>query len=544
MMYVTLLLLSCAQEPYPEYWDANAGPSVASVSPDSVDSLAGGDTVRIQGSGLSGTRTVVVGTRNASIVEATDGYVDVLLPAGAPGGGAVDVAVVTDAGVGQLEGGFTYAIRGQEFWTDEVASATLYKVDCPVEVWSQASPQAEWEYSYWCGVEFGYAGAYAFDGSGPQPGFSGDQADFVELSTLPAVGEVEVWEPGARRPPAVPYLYGVHADGEYISITTPRDFGRDLDIIAEREEMLRSYYYWYQEYPEAFTWNGPVVGVYGPDGCYEQDLYVTDGYDEVLEVDGAPGQASGVILGYHVTEDYGHGPDHVWESIGYTGTATASVEGGDIIGDATGVELVYDGYSGWYFSEGVAWAMGPSDLPAGAAWDVAWTRPSLDDHFELGRVVALEDLAGVRLREDGAGVGSTTDLLAGDVAIMRGSDLIVSWEPGADVSDDAMNFVMIEIRVYDADLDDPYWMTEVARLVAQGSDESGSITISSDELQKLPEAVNDVLPSWNLAGYWAEMSVARHQLRKVSLEESELGDGDLVIDFIHVVNSPVMLRDR
>ena len=215
------LLVSCADAPYPDYWeDSSQAPVISSLSPTSVDSLKGGDSVRIEGLRLGSTATVVVGSRNAEIVEVTDGYVDVLLPAGAPGGGPVDLALATDDGVVTAESAFTYAIRGQEYWADEAASATLYKIDCPVEVWSYDYDARDYEYTYWCGVEFGYAGAYAFDGTGRQPGFSGDQADLVELSTLPAVGEIHIYSPGERRPAGVPYLYGLHAEDETLSITT------------------------------------------------------------------------------------------------------------------------------------------------------------------------------------------------------------------------------------------------------------------------------------------------------------------------------------
>jgi len=539
MIFLIPLLLACADTPYPEYWEGEQGPDIRSVSPASVTALGGGETLRIEGSALATARTVVVGTRNATILEATDAYVDVTLPAGAPGGGVVDVAVVTEAGMSYAEAAFTYAIRGQDYWTDESASATLYKIDCPVEVWSQASPQAEWEYAYWCGTELGYAAAYAFDGTGPQPGFSGDQADMVELSTLPPVGELRVWDPGERRPPTVPYLYGVHAEDEAIGITTPRDFGRDLDIIAERDQLLKDYYYWYQEFPESVSFEGPVAMTYGPDGCYEQELTVLDGYGQTLEVDGAPGQASGVILGSWVHEDYGGG--HIFDSVGIMGSATVQTSGDDLVGDPTGAELLYDGYSGWYFHDGVAGTLGPTDLPSGATWDIDLTR--LGEFYDLGRVEALQDLTNVRLRAASGGVGSAADLLAGDVMITRGEDLIIAWDPGI-APEQGLDFLMIEIRVYDADLDDPVWLTELSRLVAQADDTAGSFTIPSGDLQALPVAVNSFTPAGDLKGTWAELSVARHQLRKVSLAEPGLDDGDLLVDFIHIVNSPVMLRNQ
>jgi hypothetical protein len=149
----------------------------------------------------------------------------------------------------------------------------------------------------------------------------------------------------------------------------------------------------------------------------------------------------------------------------------------------------------------------------------------------------------VRLRPAEGGMKDSYDLLAGDALILRGSDLVLSWTPG-EAPAEGMDFLMVELRIYDADIDDPNWMTEVARLVAQGDDATGTLTIPASELQKLPEALNDITPAWDLAGYWAELSVARHQLRKVPLDEAGLDEGDLMIDFIHIVNSPVMLRDQ
>ncbi|MFH1465595.1 MAG: IPT/TIG domain-containing protein [Pseudomonadota bacterium] len=536
-----LFLAACAPDPYPDYWEAGAGPSLAGIDPPSVTSLAAGQPARILGSGLAEASTVVVGTRNATLVEVADDHVDVLLPEGAPGGGPVDLAVVTPDGMASLEGAFTWDIRGWEFWAAESASVTLYKIDCPVEVWTQANPKADWDYTYWCGVEQGYASAYAFDGTGRQPGFSGDQADVVELSTLPEPGGVRVWGPGDRRPTAVPYLYGVHAEDETLSITTPRDFARDLAEITRREDWLRDYYYWYAEYPEAFTWHGPVAGVYGPDACWEQDLSIADASGDWLDLGGEAGDLSGALLGFWVTEDYGGGD--IYESVGYTGSVTGISEGGGLRGDPSGAELVYDGYSGWFFPAGVAGTLGPSDLPEDAPWDVWLTR--LGEDHPLGGFAPLRDLASVRLHEEGSGLGEALDLLTGDVAVLRGGDLTVTWEAGdGGDGDTSLDFVMVEIRVYDASLEDPYWLTEVARLVAHGDDASGQVVIPAEELQKLPVAVCSFTRDGDLTGLWAELSVARHQLRKLSLEEAGVGEGDLVADFIHVVNAPVMVRDR
>ena len=96
--------------------------------------------------------------------------------------------------------------------------------------------------------------------------------------------------------------------------------------------------------------------------------------------------------------------------------------------------------------------------------------------------------------------------------------------------------MVVELRVYDADIDDPNWMTELYRLVSWTDDSAGRLTLKAEDLQSLPTVANKLSRLDELIGYWAELSVVRHQLRKV-----EVSEGDLVVDFVHAVTSPVTL---
>jgi hypothetical protein len=38
-------------------------------------------------------------------------------------------------------------------------------------------------------------------------------------------------------------------------------------------------------------------------------------------------------------------------------------------------------------------------------------------------------------------------------------------------------------------------------------------------------------------GYWGDMTIARHQLRRAKVQQ-----GDAIVDFIHAINGPVTLE--
>jgi hypothetical protein len=82
----------------------------------------------------------------------------------------------------------------------------------------------------------------------------------------------------------------------------------------------------------------------------------------------------------------------------------------------------------------------------------------------------------------------------------------------------------------------PNATTQVARLVARGDDSAGRLTIAQADMEKLPSAPNMWDDLDEARGYWGDMSITRHQLRKVRMD-----DGDMVVDFIHTINGPVFL---
>ena len=118
------------------YW-TGTGPIIEGHNPLGVDSLLGGETLVISGQALSGTQTVIIGGRNAEILSVADQSVEVIVPKGSPGGGLVDVSVVTDNGQSTMEACFEYASPGSELWTHERTSASLYTIRCPIELETQ-----------------------------------------------------------------------------------------------------------------------------------------------------------------------------------------------------------------------------------------------------------------------------------------------------------------------------------------------------------------------------------------------------------------------
>jgi hypothetical protein len=81
-------------------------------------------------------------------------------------------------------------------------------------------------------------------------------------------------------------------------------------------------------------------------------------------------------------------------------------------------------------------------------------------------------------------------------------------------------------------------MTLVARLLAQGDDATGQLVIPANELAKLPLAPNR-WDEWDeMSGYWGDMSIVRHELRRVNMTTDVM-----LVDFVHVLNGPVRLSD-
>ena len=126
------------------------------------------------------------------------------------------------------------------------------------------------------------------------------------------------------------------------------------------------------------------------------------------------------------------------------------------------------------------------------------------------------------------------DLTLGDAIVDVGDDLVVEWTPAAEA--DGPTVFGVEIVVYDMDIANPNGLTQVGRLLAHGRDADGQMVVAADDLGQLPLAPNQWSKDDEQQGYWAEMTIVRHQLRRVGFAE-----GDVVVDFIHAINSPVTL---
>jgi hypothetical protein len=513
-----LWMLACTVSPYSDYWpDKSAYPEITSLNPSVIDGRAGGQVVTISGKHLGNTLTVVVGGRNAEIVSAGPRTVMARLPALPVGPEQLAVSLVTGQGAATRERALSIDAGAPEFWDNEVSSVSVVRVDCPIEGWG-VFPDGE-EYPYgWCGADMGYASAEAWLGSGPQPGFAGEIGGMTPLSQLPSVGEVRVFGPDERKPPSVPLVFAAHGEREEIRIRTARDFARDIDFIIERQDLLEQTYYWADSISD---WPGPWVSLYDDEECWSADLDMVEGGGDELVVDGDASGATSMTMGFGIVEEY---EDFTYEDWATTGTASiASVDGSTIKGGPSGIDLGYDMDSGWFLPWGVAGVVGTSDLPS--------AEYTIDMVNAKGQKRHLGDVEGPTYFD----LWDTwPDLTVGYAYVDLDDTLEVSWIPGPEGA--TPSFVVVEMAVYDTDINDPNWQTQVSRIVAHGDDSTGQLLIAPEDLQALPEAPNQWDEWGEAVGYWGEMTIARHQFRKVKVE-----GGDMVIDFVHAITGPVFI---
>ena len=363
---------------------------------------------------------------------------------------------------------------------------------------------------------------FAWDGIGPQPGYAGELAGVAPLSLLPPEGEVRFVGPGDRPQPSVPYLYDVHATGERWALSTPRDFAADLVAVEEAIARVDATYYWA---PYVSGYVAPLAFFYDDEQCFSDEVVITSGSGDTLEV-ASPPAGDGVWIGYAVKEavyDTGDTADTSGFELTSVGVATAHIEeiaGTSVVGMPSGVTLSYDEFSGYFLDAGVGATLGSAELPNNAVFDLAYTR--MEQTEDLGTVASGAAL-----------VVTKPDLLDGQRLINVEKDFTVRWLPGDGV-------VSIDIVVYDYDIDDPNWYTEVARLVVRADDSAGEFVIPATDLDELPLADNAFDANYDQVGLWAEMTIARHTLRPVALADGE----NLVIDFLHAANGPVKLVTR
>ena len=513
-----LWLIGCSMAPYGDYWsDKTAFPIVRGVDPELVEGRAGGQLVTIEGRQLSNTTTVVIGGRNAEIVSVDDRAGQVRLPDLPPGPEAVAVSVVTGKGASTAEAALRVTTPISEFVQAETQSVSMLRLDCPIEAWGVYEDGEEYPYG-WCGADMGYASAEAWVGVGPQPGFAAETAGILPLSELPALGEVRVLGPGDRPPPAVPLVFSAHGSEEAIVLSKPRNFGQDLALLSERRELLEQTYYWADSIT---SWRDPVATLMDDEQCSLTTLDVIDATETSLTLDGDASGATSLTLGFEFEEDYG---DDVYSDAARVASAGIVVDSNDsslVRSAETTVSMEYDQVSGWFFSRGF---VGPADMSSGE-FKVS-TRDAKGNVKDRGYVLGMTPMD----------LWTTLpDLTMGYWPIDLEEPLEVSWEPAPETQ--SPTIVAVEIAVFDMDLKNPNGLSLVARLVTAVEDSEGSLMIPVESLQRLPLSPN----RWNAldeaTGYWADMTIARHEVRRVRGRE-----GDIIIDFIHAVNGPVFLE--
>ena len=516
-----LLLIACGTSPYEDYWTGD-GPSVAAVAPEAVEGLVGGQEIVISGAGLSTARTVVIGQRNAEILSATASDVTVVVPQQV-GPGPKEVTVVTDEGFSRLEAGLLVEGPALAEQLNESISVSMARIDCPIDVgyyapfWNEGLDTADtayaWPYGedlYWCGLEAGYVDAYGQISLGENVGFAGELAYVGSLWSLPAQGETFFRGPGSRPVPVVPFVYGPVAPDESISVTTPRDFQRDLDVQTAMQEDIEEHYYWYEE--QHSEHGPPYASFFDASETWLGDVEISSGNGDTLTLASAgPAEATGLWLGF--TESEGDG---AYTEDLVTGSARVSVSGTTVTGEPSGATVIYDDWSGYLLADAPGYYMGRSDLVMGVPYDVSRSRLGVSE--ELGSIEGLDELV----------VTFPPNLMSGALQVPQDMEFRVDWEPG---EGDA---VVIEFIVYDTDIDDPNYLTEVARLTAHAIDSEGTFTFSPEELAQLPLAAQEVDEEYDLKGNWGEITVTRHQLTAVPSSE-----GDVVIDLVHSVNAPI-----
>ena len=508
-----LWMMACQMSPYPDYWpDKSQYPIIKDLEPMTVSSRVGGETITLNGNRLDSAQTVVVGGRNAELVNIDTHSIQFIMPDLPAGPDEVAVSVVTEKGAATREQALRVQSAGSEFSRNEAISVSMLRYDCPIQGWGVYADGEEAAFE-WCGVNMGYASAEAWWGSGSQAGFASELSQITPLAELPPVGQVRMYQPDDRRHPDVSLSFKPHGWLESIAVQTERDFARDIAFIEERQALLDETY-------GVTNWIAPFVSLYDEDECWLDDLEISSADGDSLTVDGDATGATGATLGFGYIEEYADGPYEDWAT---TGTVRVTGSDGVLRGSPSGVDLWYDDYSGWFVASGVAVGVAAGDFAQGEYR------------------ISVTDARGVE-KEWGYIDGPTPmdlwqtvpDLTTGYADVPLSEDLEVSWIPSPEK--DLPSFVVVEVVVYDMDVPHPSGNVEVARLVVRADDQDGRLRIPTTELIQLPPTQN----RWNdrdeLAGLWGDMTIARHQLRKV--EEPQ---GDMVIDFVHAINGPVKL---
>ena len=107
--------------------------------------------------------------------------------------------------------------------------------------------------------------------------------------------------------------------------------------------------------------------LYDDDECWLGDLDMIAAGGDTLDVDGDAVGATGITMGFGFSEEY---EDFTYEDWATTGTAFVTGSSGSLVGGPSGVELVYDDYSGWFVANGPAVGVAAGDLHSGSSFAV------------------------------------------------------------------------------------------------------------------------------------------------------------------------------
>jgi len=286
-----------------------------------------------------------------------------------------------------------------------------------------------------------------------------------------------------------------------------------MDHIDNQLQRIADTYSWYDDVQAAY----PIASFFDEEACFlgttEIDSYTTDQLTPSEWIDGA----ESVWLGMAIEEEY---EGDLYYGEGYLSSAFLTAQSSSWLGDPTGPTLWYDEYSGQFAGDGAAGLLGLGDIPDNTTYEVSLLT---EESTVLGVIDGPSPLAEV-----------SPDILLGDHEIFQSESLTVAWTPIE--NSDTPQRLIIEIRVYDYEIETQAGSLELARLVTSVDPADGTLTIPSSELQKLPPAPNAVDFDDNLVGYWGEINLILHQFRSVPY-----ANGDMVVDFATVQSAPILI---
>ncbi|MCA9567117.1 MAG: hypothetical protein KC656_04715 [Myxococcales bacterium] len=513
-LLLALSLTGCLQRPYPAYFpDDAATPVLTGVVYDPRTSALGGTVATLEGENLATTRTVVVGGRNAVVLESADDHVDIELPAHAITAEPMDIGLVTEDGVARLAAAVTYEHLLGDFVADERVSVGLGTVSCPIEQWGLVD--GLYDTVLWCGAELGYGDASAFVGAGKQAGQAAELLGVGGLAGMPPANTVAVWGPNDRRPPDLPVQAAAAPDTDAVVIAYTPDLDVDLTYVDDALDTIYATYSW----AFAITDWALVVGIVGTDSSLVETIDVAAYGPDVIElVSAAPADTAYAQLGFRFTESYEDGDE---ETVAFFGSVPVEADGVELLPLETSFALVHDAGTGYRFLDERLPYFGQSNVTA-ADYAVSLVRNG--ETSRVGTVTGALPLTGLY-----------PDLMTGDVELDLGRGFEVYWDPAEDEVDPVV--VVLELNVYDADVKESAGNTPLWTVRASAYDYEGFIGVPPTVLAGIPATDGTFDANYDLTGLWAELTVARHTPRVLRVANL----GDAVVDFEHAVSANVFL---